>query len=64
MHNAERTDHMALTPEAKRLRAAYMREWRAKNPGRQNEINNRVWERKAEALRQQSQAGKSKEATA
>jgi len=55
---------MAMTAEAKKLRAAYMREWRAKNPGRQNEINNRCWERKAQALKEQQEATEKAQAAA
>lgn len=57
--------NMAMTAEAKKLRAAYMREWRAKNPGKQNEINNRCWERKAKALKEKQEAAeKAAEASA
>ena len=36
-----------MTPEAKRERAAYMREWRRRNPDKQREYEARKWERKA-----------------
>ena len=55
---------MAMTAEAKKLRAAYMRQWRAKNPGRQNEINNRCWEKKAKALKEQKEAAEKAEGEA
>ncbi len=47
---------MELTPEARKLKAAYLREWRAKNPGKQREYDQRKWEKKAEALRAQGQS--------
>ena len=39
-----------LEPAAKAVRNAYMRAWRAKNPDKVKEINDRYWRRKAEQL--------------
>ena len=36
-----------MTDEAKAARSAYMRAWRAKNPGKNAEYQRRFWERKA-----------------
>jgi hypothetical protein len=49
---------MALSKEAKRARAAYMREYRRKHPEKIKEIEQRKWERKAVEL-----AEKQKEAS-
>lgn len=38
---------MQLTKEARAARAAYMREWRKKNPEKQREYDAAKWERKA-----------------
>ena len=38
-----------LTDEARAARAAYMREWRKRNPEKVAEANRRYWERKADA---------------
>lgn len=40
-----------MTPEAKKARAKYLREWRRKNPEKQKEYDARKWERKAEKLK-------------
>ena len=37
-----------MTDEAKRARAEYMKEWRAKNPERERQYKERYWQRKAE----------------
>lgn len=37
-----------MTQEAKAARAAYMREWRKKNPEKVREYEARKWERRAE----------------
>lgn len=47
---------MALTPEARAVRAKYMREWRKRNPDKQREYNEKKWERKAEKIRQEREA--------
>lgn len=39
-----------LTEEARRLKAQYTREWRAKNPDKVKAHNNSYWERKAQKL--------------
>ena len=36
--------------DAREARNAYQRAWRAKNPDRVREINNRYWEKKAQEL--------------
>ena len=36
-----------MTDEAKEARAAYLREWRRKNPDKQKEYDARKWERRA-----------------
>jgi len=46
-------DSKELTPEAKAARAAYLREWRRRHPGKQTEYTRRSWERKAEQIRAQ-----------
>lgn len=38
----------AMTDEARAKHAAYMREWRARNPEKEREYQRRYWERKAE----------------
>lgn len=42
-----KSEHMELTPEARKKKAEYLREWRAKNPGKQREYDQRKWEKKA-----------------
>lgn len=49
---------MALSAEARKARAAYMREWRRKNPGKQREYDAKKWERKAEMLKMARQEEK------
>lgn len=49
---------MALSAEARKARAAYMREWRRKNPGKQKEYDAKKWERKAEMLKMARQEEK------
>lgn len=51
---------MQLTKEARAARAAYMREWRKKNPEKQREYDAAKWERKAAAAAKE----KSKESEA
>ena len=41
---------MKCTSAAREARNAYQRAWRAKNPDRVREINNRYWEKKAQEL--------------
>lgn len=48
-----------MTPEARAARAAYMREWRKKNPGKQREYVERSWERKGARLKAEREAAKS-----
>lgn len=48
-------DKKQLTPEARAARAAYLREWRKRHPGKQAEYTRRSWERKAEQIREQTQ---------
>ena len=45
-----------MTPEAKRSRAQYMREWRRAHPEKQREYDARKWERKAEKLKADREA--------
>ena len=52
-----------MTPEAKKARAKYLREWRRKNPDKQKEYDARKWERKAEKLKADREAAEN-EATA
>ena len=40
-----------MTSEARAARAKYMREWRKKNPEKQREYSAKMWERKAEKLK-------------
>ena len=42
-----------LSPEARAARAAYMREWRKKNPEKSQEYKARQWEKKAQQIREQ-----------
>lgn len=44
---------MALSPEAKRARAAYMREWRRRNPEKEKIYQERKWERKAARIQEE-----------
>ena len=46
---------MALSPEARKARALYMREWRRKNPEKQREYNEKKWERKAAKMKKEEQ---------
>ena len=45
-----------MTAEAKKARAAYMREWRRKNPEKQREYEAKKWERVAEQRRKERAA--------
>lgn len=47
---------MAMTAEARKARAAYLRQWRKKNPGKQREYDQRKWESKGAAIRAQREA--------
>ena len=38
-----------MTPEAKRQRAAYMREWRRRHPEKTREYEAKKWQKKADA---------------
>lgn len=44
-----------MTEAARAARAAYLREWRKRNPDKQREYTRRSWERKAEQIQQQIQ---------
>lgn len=50
-----------LTKEAKAARAAYMREWRKKNPEKQREYTARKWEKKGDEIRAARAAEKEQE---
>lgn len=41
-----------MTEEARKAAAEYMREWRKKNPEKQEEYRRAYWQRKAEEARQ------------
>jgi len=41
---------MEMSKEAKSAKAKYLREWRKKNPTKQQEYNTRYWEKKALAM--------------
>ena len=45
-----------LSKEAKAARAAYMREWRKRNPEKRREYDAKRWERKAEQAKRESGA--------
>ncbi len=40
-----------MTDKAKQIRAAYMKEWRAKNPDKERKYKERYWEKKAKSQR-------------
>jgi len=42
-----------LNEQARKIRAEYYRQWRAKNRDKVREANQRYWERKAEKLHSQ-----------
>ena len=44
---------MAMTPEAKVARARYMREWRKRNPEKQKEYMENMWQKKADQREQE-----------
>ena len=46
---------MALSPEARRIRAEYQKNWRRQNPGRHKRYVETYWERKAERMREQKE---------
>lgn len=48
-----------MTPEAKKVAAAYARQWRRRNPERAKMIKERYWERKAKQCNEKAEAGKS-----
>ena len=53
--------HMSMTQEAREERAAYMREWRKKNPEKQRVNQQRYWERKAaEKRREAAESGENR----
>lgn len=56
MYRTQRGDNMAMTGEAKRARAAYLRQWRKRNPGKQKEYDQRKWENKAAAIKAEKEA--------
>ena len=39
-----------MSKEARAARAAYLREWRRKHPGKESEYTARKWERKAQQI--------------
>lgn len=43
-----------MTDEAKKARAAYMKEWRKRNPEKHKATVDRFWQRKAEQAKQES----------
>lgn len=43
-------DNDALLAEIRKARAAYMREWRKKNPERVKKINQAYWAKKAKEM--------------
>ena len=43
-----------MEDEARKVRAAYFRQWRRRNPDKVQAINARYWARRAEKLRQQA----------
>lgn len=49
MSHANTRYHANLSDAAKRARADYAKEWRKKNPDKQKAINDRYWEKKAQA---------------
>lgn len=55
---------MALTGEARKARAAYLRQWRKRNPGKQKEYDQKKWEKKAAAIRAEKEAAAAAEASA
>ena len=46
-----------LSPEARKARNKYHKEWAARNPDKVKEINRRFWERKAQAEAAETGAG-------
>ena len=44
-----------LTEAGKRARAAYMRQWRRRNPERHKQLINDYWERKAARMEQREE---------
>lgn len=51
-----------IAEKAKETRAAYLRDWRKRNPGKATEYANRYWQKKAEAAataKNQKQDGES-----
>ena len=51
-----------MTPDAKKARAKYMREWRRKNPDKIKEYDAKKWERKAERIKAEREAAANAEA--
>ena len=51
-----------LSEEAKQERAAYMREWRAKNPQKTKQMNRKYWEKRA-ARKEKKQDAEANDAT-
>ena len=45
-----------MTPDARYLRALYMREWRKKHPEKQREYTAKHWEKKAKKLAEERAA--------
>ena len=50
-----------MTPEAKAARARYMREWRRKNPEKQQKIVEKRWQNLAEKYRREKEESEDKE---
>ena len=44
-----------MTDEAKQARAAYIKEWRAKNPNKEREYKERYWEKRAKRQSQKTE---------
>lgn len=47
-----------LSEEARAARAAYLRGWRKRNPGKQAEYDARKWEKKAQQIREEKKNAK------
>ena len=52
-----------MTEQAKRARAAYLREWRKQNPEKFQAQIERYWERKAEKMQEEQQTNQTTGAT-
>lgn len=47
---------MSISPEARKARAKYLREWRKKNPDKVREQRARYWEKKGAAIKAEREA--------